>query len=344
MRTVDYSEVLRGTAGLAGLLKDDVDNTDFALLRAFHDRRLQLAWEIHDWPDLVRTEQRWFREEYNNATAYTAPTAASATEVFYTPAQKYYQALRATTGNAPANSDGTTNTAFWADCAQSYSGDDWKASTVYAVGKIVRNTSDYRYYRCHTAHTSTASFDAAKFGILTPFDRYVGFEQTGKTKVGEFLRATHADPRMTTQLVEYCFTLSQNGAQLFEPGVVTVWIQFRIRRPELKGDKFSSTTVYASGLQVYYTTAAGVGNFYDVVTTTTAGDTPESQPSKFSKVELPYIFRGYLIQAGYADWLVSDGQDDKATKHEGMAFGFLELESDKLHRQQKQTRRLNYKH
>ena len=58
MRTVNYSEILHGSAALAGLRPEDVGATEFAQFRTFHDRRLQLGWEIHRWPELCPIEVR----------------------------------------------------------------------------------------------------------------------------------------------------------------------------------------------------------------------------------------------------------------------------------------------
>ena len=109
----------------------------------------------------------------------------------------------------------------------------------------------------------------------------------------------------------------------------------------LTGDVLSLTQVYTAGQQVYYDSNAGPGNFYTATTTTNAGDTPDTQPSKWSMVQIPYIFRQYLIEGGFADWLASDGQLDKANAREGMCMAALELEADKLQRQQQQVWRFD---
>src|SRR5881394_226679 len=107
MRTVDYSQILHGSAALAGLLPDDLDASTFALLRTFHDRRLQIAWEIHEWPELCPTEQRTFRPAYDAVADYDATT-----EVYDRPTGGYYQSLQdANTGNAPTI-DGKENSEF----------------------------------------------------------------------------------------------------------------------------------------------------------------------------------------------------------------------------------------
>ena len=186
---------------------------------------------------------------------------------------------------------------------------------------------------------------------LTPFNRYVANEQfladgTALTAIGEFLFAWDKDPRVTTKLTPLNFTLSADGAQFTQLAHTPayVWLLYRVRRPELTGDVWSATAVYASGQQAYFTDpATRRGNFYDCIATTTAGESPSSAPAKWSVVALPYIFRSYLIQAGHCDWLTSDGQTDKAGAYESLAISLLETEADKLQRQQGQAGRFQFK-
>lgn len=321
-----------------------VPTSRFAAMRGYIDRALQRIWEGEPFPELVRVEARNYRLAWDSATTYAASTSTAAVEVYFAPTGLYYQSLVGSNLNqAPATQSGgvwTENSAYWAQSRTAYSGNDWAASTVYAVGTIVRRTSgstaDYRYYQCHTGHTSSSSFDATKFCILTEFDQYVGYTQTGETAIGEVFRVTNANPRITRGFVEYPFWLSENGVQVTN-GPATVWLEYRIRRSGLTGDTYSATTAYTAGQQIYYTTTGGIGNFYDCVTSTSAGDSPVSAAAKWSLVEIPYIFGQYLIWSCYADLLAGDGQTDKAGAASGAAQGYYEMEADKLYRQQRQT-------
>lgn len=166
---------------------------------------------------------------------------------------------------------------------------------------------------------------------------------TALTEVSEFLGATDVDPRVTTKVVEFPFVVGPEGAGfvVMKRPVPHVWMRLRKRRPELTGDAWDQALVYTAGQQVYFVDARGTGNFWDCVATTVAGESPGTTPAKWAVVEIPYFLRGYLIEAGYADWLVGDGQDEKGARHESMAMGYLELEADKLQRQGGQVRRLN---
>ncbi len=343
MRTVSFQEVLQTAVGQDGQLLTDLQGADFKKLREFANLMLPVAWEMESWPELMRSEQRWFRAFWAVGTAYSAPTSSAAVEVYYPPARRYYQALRASTGEEPATISGSTvteNSAYWAECKSEYSGNDWADATVYAVGTIVRNPDDERYYQCHTGHTSSSSLDGTKFGILTQFERYVSYTQTGKTAISEVTRVTDKNPRVFTAVEEYAFALNQNGVQIV-PAVTSVWLEFSIRCPRLFGDTYSTTASYSAGDQIYYSSATTLGNFYDCISSATAGQSPDTHAAKWQVVELPYIFKAYLALAMYATYLQGpDGQLDKAQLVNGQARNALSLEASKLFRRQGQVPRI----
>jgi hypothetical protein len=353
MRTVDYSDVLCGSAALAGLQVSDLSPAEFALFRAAHDRRLQVAWECHRWPEICRYEQRSFRAPWDAAHAY-----AAGDEVLDIPTLTYLQALQASTGQPPTIAN-VVNQAYWAPCQAQYQADDYVAGTNYAVGAMVRNRADNAFYQMnalspdrlltvnnaltlppsvatfvlgytglvngrpayadattyHTCdwdgnqwriyyfdslhtlilHAHSLSdvatpdramdwvFDEGTFfgtslaltlpppapppsvnwGLLTPFNRYVGYEQTladgtPLMPIGEFLCAWDRDPRVTTKLTQLPYTLSADGAQFMtlRHTLAYVWLLLRVRRPLLTGDAWGTTTVYASGQQMYFAPAA----------------------------------------------------------------------------------------
>jgi hypothetical protein len=431
MRTVDYSDVLRGSAALAGLQVSDLSPAEFALFRAAHDRRLQVAWECHRWPELCRFEQRSFRAPWDAGHAY-----AAGDEVLDIHTLSYLQALQASTGQPPTIAN-VVNGSYWAVCQAQYQAEDYVAGTNYPAGAVVRNPADNQFYQVigatialsytngviftHQLMTPTGIQNGAmsyalindagavanifwggaywvlqvldpvthipavaatcniggpvpadvpvagwtdggtlgavasvtappsvNWGRLTPFNRYVGYEQfladgTPLTPIGEFLWAGDRDPRMTTKLSSLPYTLSADGAQFMtlRHTLAYVWLLVRVRRPLLAGDAWVAPAVYASGQPMYFTSALGVGNFYTcaVVNGTTTGG---PAPADWAVVEIPYIFRQYLIQGGYADWLTADGQTDKAAAMEGVAQQLLEMEADKLQRQQGQVNRLQW--
>jgi len=342
-QTVDYSDILRASAALAGYAYADLSAVHFDFFRLFHDGRLRLAWEAHGWPDTLRLERRSFRPSYDETGA---TTYAAGAEVLDPATLQYFQALQPST-NQPPTVNAVENSAYWALIRTQYAADAYAGTVIYPVGAQVLNLWDGNFYQRITyTGVAEANFTAANWGLLTPFNRYIAWAQAWALPVGEFLAAYDRDPRVTTKTVKLPYTLSADGAQftLLRHAVAYVWLAYRAPRPVLDGAALDRTLVYTAGQSAFYTaTATGKGNFYVAQTTTTAGDTPDSAPAKWSLVAIPYIFGQYLIRAGYADWLTSEGDTDKAGAMEQMAMALLEVEADKLQRQQQQTNRLDWR-
>lgn len=349
MRTVAYSEVLQKATEATGRIFADLSAEEAGLFKGFVGTRLRGAWEMAEWPDLVPVEERKFRLDWDATVTYAAPTAAAAVEVFFGPARKYYQSLRgANLNNAPATFAGgvwTENSAWWAQSQTEYDGNDWGTGVNYAVGNIVRRSTssgagaDERFYQVHTAHVSGASFNAANFGNLTDFDRFVAYEQTGLVKFGEVWGVFDRNPDIHRNAQPLTRRLSRNGVQVYDD-VPTCWLRYRLRAPFLKGATFSATVAYAVDEQIYFSTTSAAGNvtanFYDVVTLTNAGETPLTHAAKFALVPIPYIFAEWLNHAAAADMLSKDAKDDWSRDEMTLAQEAIARELDKLERQQGQ--------
>jgi hypothetical protein len=121
-----------------------------------------------------------------------------------------------------------------------------------------------------------------------------------------------------------------------------VWVEHRLRAPFLKGANFSATPTYAVDEQIYFSQTSNAGNvtanFYDCLTTTSAGESPVTAAAKWSLVQVPYIFGEWLIHAAAADMLSKDGKDDWSRDEMTLAQEALLKELDKLERQQGQER------
>ena len=180
MTAVDYIEVLRGVCDLVGDTVDKLSTTDSDQRQRLISNRLGKAWRHYFWPDLMLTERRTFRADYNSGTAYTA-----ATEVYFAQTKAYYQTLRSTTGNAPADSAGVTNFAYWYPSQATYGGDNYDATKSYVVGDMVYYPTTDTYYAAHTAGSGNLPTDTAHWGALTAFNRSFALDATGQTVIGE---------------------------------------------------------------------------------------------------------------------------------------------------------------
>lgn len=303
--------------------------------------RLREGWEAQFWPELTPAEKRRYRAVWAETTAYEVGD-----EVYHPGSDGYYQALRASTGEVPATeSDGewTENSEYWAACATGYSADEWEAETEYEVGDQVFVSEEGEYFQCHTAHTSGSEFEAGYWGMLTDFDAYVAYQQTGETEIGTVAEVYARNPRVYRNAQRLGWTLSDSGVQV-PGGPNTVWIEFRLPAPEIVGDVLDTSRAYVDGEQAYFRseTVPGTwpGDWYECVGGAEAGKTPETDAAKWTKVELPQFLSGWLVGALYADALLSDGQNDKAAVELQRAYAELDRQAAVLVGQQAQARRI----
>ncbi len=279
--------------------------------------------------------------DYN---VYATVTVTAATTFTYavanTPSTPATGTIRCTP--TPADALGETQLVYWAESATCYEETDWDSTETNILGDIRywHGTDRHYVYYNSTSSSGNQPTSTTYWRILTDFDRYVAWAQTGKTDLnGASILATWSrEPRNRTSGGEVPFVLSSNGIQIART-LAEVWVEYRQKPPQLKGENFSATATYASGGQAYYSSSTAAGNFYDANQSTTAGDTPESAASKWDVVLIPYDFERYLVQAAYADWLRADGQADKAAGEGRKADDLLDDLQAKLRGAQQQRSR-----
>jgi hypothetical protein len=333
METTDFEDILHEAASeVTALDPDNLDAGEFRALRRSAKRRLEIAWEFHYWPVLTRTEQRFFQPDYNAGTAYAAGNIA-----YYPPTQKYYQALQAVTGTAPADALGNVQSTYWAEAETSYSADTFSLTGTYVQTNRVQYGD--QIYQLFVAGPVTGALptDATQWALLTPFDKYVPYEQTGRTALGLVTAAWSANPKTTTRGNELNWTLSENGVQILTP-INFAWLEYRIRCPKLAGDIYDATASYALGAPIYFSSAATPGNFYTAVTNNLPSFSPDTSPGTWGIVQLPRIFHKYLVHGVAADWLrgPGGGSADDVAEQMALAEGALEDQKSLLVGQQSQ--------
>lgn len=319
IRAIDYVDLLQHSARCAGLDPAALSPDEFRDLRLFHCDRLQRMWEMRDWPDLCPTEKRYFRDLYAAATSY-----AAGAEVYFPGPRNYFQMLRTggVSGQPPATQSGNawhTNLDYWAESQTSYAADEYDNAAAYVKGEQVYYSPTDRFYQLFTANsTGNLPTDTTRWGVLTEFDQYVAYAQTGRTPFDEALGAWDKDPENNGDARPLNCFLSPEGAQVLD-SVAFCWLRFRRRTPDLRGDAYDETLAYAPGDQIYFASGTTRGNFYDCLSATTAGQTPITHPAKWAKVEIPLAFRAWLIHGAASDYNRPDGNLGVADREERLA-------------------------
>ena len=110
------------------------------------------------------------------------------------------------------------------------------------------------------------------------------------------------------------------------------YLYYRKQCPDFAAADYSGSTAYSLGDQVYFTYSNGYSDFWQCTATTTAGQSPETNPEKWYLLQVPYMFLDYVVYSSYADWLTIEGQTGKSQVLKNTADEILtkELERQEL--------------
>lgn len=132
------------------------------------------------------------------------------------------------------------------------------------------------------------------------------------------------------------------------------FVLLRATAPFLFGTRYDPTLAYSAGSQVYYDPNQGssaynppsknlpvAGNFWNAYFQAPIGTLPANPSNSWRLMEMPFRFKGYLVNAVSADFLRSEGRATEADSLEGMAEFAVQQQIDVLIRQQGQIQRMN---
>ena len=113
-----------------------------------------------------------------------------------------------------------------------------------------------------------------------------------------------------------------------------VYLYYRKGSPDYSGSDYSAGTAYTVGQQILFTNSNSEMNFWKCVVATSAGQSPDTNPTKWQVLELPDILFWYVVYSSYADYLRMDAQMEKAAMADSLAQEYINTQSDKQERQQ----------
>jgi len=173
----------------------------------------------------------------------------------------------------------------------------------------------------------------------------------------EILGVWNKNPQDTTRAKQIDYQIYNDGTdiRIVLPSIITEGSYlYRQKCPQLTGDPYQTNVVYYLNSQIYFDSGSGTGalmpvqgkphngNFYIcLANSTSAGQNPNSDPSLWSKIEIPYIFGSFMAWGSAANWFVSETMINEATVIEQKAQQVLEQEYDKFLRQQGQFGKIN---
>lgn len=236
MRTATYESVLHGVAATAGIDPANILAHEKTLLGEYINTAVKLCWDYYPWQEFTHTEKRYFRDEWSASNVY-----AQGDEVFYD--GKYYKVWASLAGNPTGAPDSDSSWYEVGDLSDSFV---WSETGLYYVGARV-SYQDKDYLCIAQPDGTTASgVDPVNFeydGILPTngiyfreipegFERYIGYEQTGKSVIGTVLSIHKTDPRYSTS-PPVNFREGREGIYIDGHEVLNeVWLRYREEAPE----------------------------------------------------------------------------------------------------------------
>lgn len=181
----------------------------------------------------------------------------------------------------------------------------------------------------------------AKWLEVAELRRLVEFEQAGESAFEGCAAAYAEDPLTSPRARQLNFTLTGDGV-VIDPGQCApdgVWLKLIKRCEDFAAVRWTLAGVYAAGRRIYFATT---GEVYEVVTTTTATESPLTAAAKFRLLEFPYIFARAVKSGALADWMRSDGASDKASAEESQFYRLLDEQKMRLVTQQGQRGRIRF--
>ena len=180
---------------------------------------------------------------------------------------------------------------------------------------------------------------------------------TKPTNASEVFAVWDRNPNATTRAMNLDFKIVHTDTEerlVFKTSVISsVWIEYRIEPVVLTGTPWNSSTTYYQGSQVAFDSGSNTGSiiqvegrpfslkFYNCLVTNT-NTNPATNTPNWSEVKIPYIFSQYISRGVFSDYLRSESQLESALQAESEARYFLDVEVDKIARQQGQINRLNF--
>jgi hypothetical protein len=132
------------------------------------------------------------------------------------------------------------------------------------------------------------------------------------------------------------------------------FVLLRAVAPFLFGTRYDVSLAYTAGAQVYYDPSQAssaynppsknlpvAGNFWNAFANAAIGILPANPSFSWKLQQIPFRFKGYLVNSVSADFMRSEGRQEEADALEGMAEFAVQQQIDVLIRQQGQVRKMN---
>lgn len=255
MRSVPYSKVEKGVAAIAGIDPSNLLEHEKVMISEYVSDASKYVWDYYPWPESTVTEIRYFRPNWEESETYYVGD-----EVFYegrywrkwadetstrwqTQISEYNaQNERWSEGSEPVDNF------VWFEIGDFDINPEWAEMGVYYVGAKVEYKGST--YLCIKQNSDDGNGRGINYvldqidprnssywmKIETKFERFISYEQAGKTIIGTMIAAHLEDPRYE-ESTPLNWVEGAEGIYIETPEETNfVWIRFRKEAPEYTED------------------------------------------------------------------------------------------------------------
>jgi hypothetical protein len=199
----------------------------------------------------------------------------------------------------------------------------WMAQA-YEIDEEVYHEATEAYY---LALDTTAASDEPGTSVLweemadEDVEAYVAYEQEGETGFSLVTEVWDKNFRTDPTAVKLRWEYDDRGVRLLDTASLpaSVWLYIYTRCPRWAGADWSASSTYAAGKVLYFTSDEQdfEGDFWLVLDTTAAAESPFTTPAKFSRLEIPDFMGDFIVAGARIAHLKGEGQLDKALAESG---------------------------
>ena len=344
MNKIDFSTLLFRFAQMSGLDRDSLTLNNFKMFRDFVNGRYELVRNSDYWPPLIRITP--YSGRYVTTTTFLDTTVSGST---YDAINGVYKVTGYDDSGYPfytinGNESGPCIYRGAYTWNLSINGRTPAATVYYSTSNLVEGTNSWGIVSGPSPVPSIVTTSVS--GPRT-------FALDGD--IGDVLQVYDKDPRTTTRARNVKYYLYEDGTDQFinvMEDVDPIYIEYKLEKPDLFGNPFTSGSTYYAGAQVYFETSTNSGsllpdptrpqsgNFYNCLVNGTTLS-PTDSPNSWELVEIPFFVGEYLIRGSHSDYLRSESQFDQATQVEMEAEAVRQAEVEKVLREKGQVRRIN---
>ena len=267
---------------------------------------------------------------FNTSTGAVGTTSNFTTTTIAQQPNGFWLCQATFTANVAATSSGSVTLQLASDGSTlSYNGDVTKGA--YFWGALVQQTSNTPVQDLILEWDQTGEHAIDVVFNVWPCSPFASNfpSQFGYNLLPQGIQIINGTPY---QYVVYNNGVAQNnlyGAPPSNP----VYIYYRKTTPLFTGDTYSASSTYSVDQQIYFTNAAGYGDFYKCVVAAAITESPTTTPASWEIIPFYDVFLPYCTYQSYGDWLVADGQLDKAQAAYGIAENKMGDQFDVIERQ-----------